>query len=409
MNFYLEKEKKFFFFYLLFLIIFSIIFLYQKHNIGNDWTISEWLINYQGGFTRRGLIGDIIFNISKSLNLKIRFVIFLFQVFFYIFFILLILNYFKKVKLDFLSVIAVYTPIFLLYPVAEIEVLARKETIIFIFFIFFLIIASKKNNKNYLNLYSIFILPITIFVWEPVIFFYTFIFFILYLKNFNKNILKTIIRVFLLLLTSVISFLYIIFNPLTDQGHEIMCYTLKSNFNENCYGALTFLKSKSGVLQQFTDNFPIYKLNYFIRYFVIIIVGFLPLWILSFNSNFKNLIIPKNKIKNFLIILLILLIFVPVCFAAMADWGRVVNISYTFSVLTFFYLIKNGFIKYSSIGLTQKINIFFKKNINFYYIFFFIYSFCWHVKNVISDNVGTIPIYKIFYKGIKSIINLFFS
>lgn len=260
-----------------------------------------------------------------------------------------------------------------------------------------------------MNLYSIFILPITIFVWEPVIFFYTFIFFILYLKNFNKNILKTIIRVFLLLLTSVISFLYIIFNPLTDQGHEIMCYTLKSNFNENCYGALTLLKSKSGVLQQFTDNFPIYKLNYFIRYFVIIIVGFLPLWILSFNSNFKNLIVPKNKIKNFLIILLILLIFVPICFAAMADWGRVVNISYTFSVLTYFYLIKNGFIKYSSIGLSQKINIFFKKNINFYFILFFIYSFCWHVKNVISDNVGTIPIYKIFYKGIKSIINFFFS
>jgi len=407
MNFNLEKEKKFFFFYLLFLIIFSIIFLYEKHNVGNDSTISEWLINYQGGFVRRGLIGDIIFNISKFFNLKIRFVIFLFQVFFYIFFILLIFNYFKKVKLNFLSALAVYTPIFLLYPVAEKEVLARKETIIFLFFLFFLIIASKKYDKKYLNAYSILILPITIFIWEPVVFFYTFIFFILYLKNFNGSFLKTFVKVFLIILTSIVSFLFIILNPLGYFDHEVMCYALKNNFNEECYMSLSLLKSKSGILRQFTDNFPVYKLQYFIRYFIIFIIGFLPLLLLSLNSNFRDLTLINNKNKNFINILLILLTFVPICFAAMYDWGRVINISYTFSVLTFFYLIKNNIIICLNTGLIKKINIFFFKHLNFYYIFFFIYSFCWHAKTVISDKVGTIPIYKIFYKGIKSIANTF--
>src|SRR6266446_6911984 len=32
----------------------------------NTWQISEWLINYQGGFVRRGLPGEIILALSKQ-------------------------------------------------------------------------------------------------------------------------------------------------------------------------------------------------------------------------------------------------------------------------------------------------------------------------------------------------------
>ena len=41
--------------------------------------MSEWLINYQGGFTRRGLLGEISIYIATLLNLKLRIIIFLFQ------------------------------------------------------------------------------------------------------------------------------------------------------------------------------------------------------------------------------------------------------------------------------------------------------------------------------------------
>ena len=61
-----ENINKNLFLYLLILLFFSIFFLYEKHNVGNDSTISEWIINYAGGFTKRGLIGEIcIFSILK--------------------------------------------------------------------------------------------------------------------------------------------------------------------------------------------------------------------------------------------------------------------------------------------------------------------------------------------------------
>ena len=71
----IEKFNKYFFYYLVILLFFSIIYLIKKHDVGNDSTISEWLINYEGGFTKRGLIGQIsifftgIFNIGLTYGL----------------------------------------------------------------------------------------------------------------------------------------------------------------------------------------------------------------------------------------------------------------------------------------------------------------------------------------------------
>ena len=53
-------------------IIFNYIFVpnYLEKFI-NSWVFNEWLINYRGGFVRRGLSGEILFNLSKfGLNHK---------------------------------------------------------------------------------------------------------------------------------------------------------------------------------------------------------------------------------------------------------------------------------------------------------------------------------------------------
>ncbi len=209
-----NKENKLFFTYLSFLFICSSIFLFNKHTVGNDSTISEWLINYQGGFTRRGLLGEFAFKLALLFEAKIRFVIFLFQLFFYLIFLILIYNFIKNININFLSRLALYTPIFLLFPLAEIESLVRKETIIFIIFIIFLYLASNKYNEKYCNNFILLIFPISFFIWEPVIFFFAFILFILYLKNFEKNIKKTILKVFFVSLPSLIIFFFSNFEPI---------------------------------------------------------------------------------------------------------------------------------------------------------------------------------------------------
>ena len=396
------NENKFFFFYLLFLFFSASIFLFNKHTVGNDSTISEWLINYQGGFTRRGLLGDLAFNLALLFEAKIRFVIFLFQLFFYLTFVILTFNFIKDIKINFLSRLSLYTPVFLLFPLGEIESLVRKETVIFIIFIIFLSLASKKYNEKYCNNYIFFIFPISFLIWEPVIFFFPFIFFILYLKNYKKTVLKTFFKTLIISIPSVIVFLLVILNPLSEVGHDKMCQELMSLFQERCYMSLSLLKSKSTILQQFMTS---YKIEYIVRYILIIIVGFLPLFILSANSKlYKNKTNLFFKFKSFFSPLIILLSPVPILFAAMYDWGRVVNIAYTFSIFTFFYLIKNDYFHLKEGHFYLSIKKIFN-NKKYYYIVFFIFCFCWNIKTVISDRVGSFPIYRIITKSVKILIN----
>ena len=67
------KQYKFIFsIYLSILLIFTIFFLSAVHNISTNNSMAEWVINYQGGFTRRGLLGEFIFQISQFFDFQIR-------------------------------------------------------------------------------------------------------------------------------------------------------------------------------------------------------------------------------------------------------------------------------------------------------------------------------------------------
>ena len=75
-----KNFKTYFNIYLLSLFFFSLIFLIEKHNVGNDSTISEWLINYSGGFTKRGIIGQISIYIANLFDTNLRDAILAFQI-----------------------------------------------------------------------------------------------------------------------------------------------------------------------------------------------------------------------------------------------------------------------------------------------------------------------------------------
>ena len=126
--------KKSLFIFILINILLVIFWLNVKHVVGNDSSISEWLINYQGGFTRRGLGGEIGMTLSSSLDISLRRSIFLIQTIIHTAYLALIYFYFRELKLNILQKFALYAPIFLLYPLAELEVLGRKEIILFLFF-----------------------------------------------------------------------------------------------------------------------------------------------------------------------------------------------------------------------------------------------------------------------------------
>ena len=402
MNKNLKKNwSNYFQIYVFALIFFGIFFLYSKHDVGNDSSLSDWLINYEGGFVRRGLIGELITNFSSILSLKLRDSILIFQLVFFLSYYFLIILFCKNLVQNRLVILAIFSPIFILYPVAEIEALGRKELIIFTIFLSYLFFDIK--NFQVQLIYKLLLFPISILTWEPIIFFFSFIFlidlFVFQIKSFDKKFFCILFSYF----ASIFLVMLIYFNPFPVENYNAMKNFLKIEFGEACYMSCGFVGQQSAnsfseLYKMFYEKF---KFSYALRYLLIIIVGFFPLCFLYTYSKAKSKkeLFIVSKFKNLFFPFLLAFLPSTVLYLMMYDWARVVHISYTFSILTFLYLIKKNLIEISS----QKIRINFisKLSKKFFILVFLVFSFSWNPKVVMPDDVASKPVYAIPYKFYK--------
>jgi len=396
--------KKNFLLFIIFLIIFAVFYLYIKHNVGNDSSVSEWLINYNGGFTRRGLGGEIAIIIANLFDFSLRQSIFFIQSLFHVSFLVLVFLYLKNLKINIIQLFAIFAPIFLLYPVAEIEVLGRKEMVLFLSFIVALFLCEKKNSEKYINIYYFFILPIVVLIYEQVVLFFPFFAAVAIIQN-NLNTFKKVFKNLLIIFfPSILIFIYVFTNPLSMEGHGVMCAYLQSEFGEKCYMSANLLVSNTIYFSTFDVVHQNAHIEHYIRYILIFLIGFFPLNLLVSKNRFleKNNFIAKNFKPNILFFLL----YSPsiLLFIWGYDWGRWVNITYSFSILFYIYLFKKSII---SNDFKIKNNLWksiVKKKILISLIFF-IFAFSWNPKTVITGDVGSFPIYRIPYKAFKIINN----
>jgi len=169
-----------------------------------------------------------------------------------------------------------------------------------------------------------------------------------------------------------------------------------SSVNE-CYGAMTYLnRDLISNIGEVTSQF---KITYLIRYLGIFIIGFFALLIMVTSSSLITRNIPK--MKNFLLLLFLLALIPSLFFYLIAqDWGRWISISYTLSILTYFYCLKNNFIIFKNPKF--KYQIF--KNKNILIILFVIFCLGWNQKTLMKDDIGSLPIYRKVYSVIKNSI-----
>jgi len=394
----LQKYNRYLLVYLLLLFSLSVCFLFIKHNTGNDSTMSEWFINYTGGFTKRGLIGQISIFFARALDIGLRDIIFYFQSIILGIYFFLIYLFFKNVFLDRILLLSIFTPIFLLYPVYEVEVLARKE--IFIFIIYIIHILTLITKPHFSNFSRVISFSLSVLIWEPILFFipmWIFLDIVISKKHYNKILFSELIYY----LPGLLICMIFILDPLTEPEHSKMAQILKKEFGETCYMSCSLLLSKSTISQQFTSNFHAYSFENIIRYIWIILIGFAPLFLLIYFSKLK---INKDRILNYtkynlFIIFLILLSPVILLFLMGYDWGRWVNISYTFTLLTFLCLMKKNLIILDKNKLMKhRLNTLSLRNFS---LIFIIYCFSWSPKTVITGDIGSFPLYRAIYKIYK--------
>jgi len=378
---------------LFFYFLLSVIFLIQKSKIGTDYAISEMIINYTGGFSRRGLLGQVFYFLHTFFNFNLTNIIVFFQIIFSGLFTLVLFFLFKKLKdkINKFDVFILFLPTLLFYPLYELEALGRKEMLVFISFAFLVL---QGNNKNLLITltYSLLILPLIVFTWELLVFYLPFYFIVFYIQ-YNVKTFKESLKIFLIFVPTITFFIMIWLNPIDFEGHKVMCETIKCSG----HGAEWFLINVN------TDfDFWIHEkaslLNYF-RYFVFLILSLCPFYIFSLNSLIKkNNLFLLEKFRYFHHVLLILFLCPVLIYLFALDWGRWTNIFITLAYLLMIFFRTGDLVKNIELQIFDKISNLYVGGI------FFVYCLSWNPKLLLWDDTGSLPTLRLIIKSIKLLI-----
>ena len=396
----INKFRKYFAYYLIFICICSFHYMNRGHLLESNNSMAEWLINYQGGFGRRGLLGELFFQLSHKLEFSLRKTVLYFLLIIFIIYYFFIYQFFKNIKIKPIFIFCVFSPVFLIYPVAEIEALGRKDILIPLFFLIYCYFSSILSIIG-LTLLLIFLFTILLLTHEISIFYLPYFYFVSFLKIKNLKF-SSFVAYFFISIFFIFIIYYFFNSPHTDEQINLMCSKLKIIFNENCgMGAFFLDESLSTYIAELNFSF-----KDVLRALLIVFIGNFALFLLIINSNFKNekvnFIFGKINFKfSFLIILLLQII--P--FFIAVDWGRWINLSSSMTILLYFFCYKNKFIDFKKSKFISYFNRKVYDSKKIFLILLFLICFSWNPKIVYHEDIGSIPI----YRKVLSISNSFFN
>jgi len=211
-------------FYSLFILTLIYVFVYSiiKGFEKESWEITEFLINYQGGFVRRGLLGEILLNIYNFSGLNPYIIILLLCISAYF---LLLFFFIKSFRKNGYPIFILPFVFFLGNPIIN-NFWVRKDILIILFFILIIYFSTKKSNLYLILINFLFMTGLLI---HESIGFFCFPILLLILANrerfFDKTktaSIKSIILSFLKLLPSTITFMSVLYYKGSQKTAEIV-------------------------------------------------------------------------------------------------------------------------------------------------------------------------------------------
>ncbi|MBT8579366.1 hypothetical protein G6646_00225 [Polynucleobacter paneuropaeus] len=317
----------------------------------DPWSAGDWLINYSGGFIRRGLIGEFILFIDRNFlySVRIEYILIAIKIIIYLIIGSCIYIITSRIKKIILVLLLLSAPWALGFDLWDHPGSGRKEIIIFAVTLIFIIL--KKYNIKISN-YSI-ILSILVLIHEGLYFFLPFL--ILAYENEKFAISNLIKKLILPTIILIISAIYIgnalqielICNSLQQSGlDKMICSTAISDL----WGRIPF--------RDFN-----YNNGHYVFYSIMLILTIIPIYVV-----FVKII----KDKSFAINVIICWLFTIPIFILGGDWGRWIH---TNATLTILITIGNYPVKFDSKIISKYI-----------YILFIIYNLTWYLPRCCYDD-----------------------
>ena len=177
-----DKNQNLFSILLLIIAIFYFFNILIFHvNFNQLISIKGLLINYDGGFIRRGLLGEIITSLSLNFNFEIKNIFTIFHILNYLIFFYLNYLLFNMFRKNFLFYFFIFSPLYFFYPLIAVttkfaEFIINREVYIITFFLIYTYLCLNIRNRNINLLIGIAIVIFLSFLYELTILCFPFFF-----------------------------------------------------------------------------------------------------------------------------------------------------------------------------------------------------------------------------------------
>lgn len=358
----------FFLILLIFVYIHQILKFYNFYEEYSAWQYADWLINYQGGFVRRGFIGEILYNIHYLFGLDLDFLILIFVNFLFLSCLFFFIKSLEVIKKNQLCILIFLSPGFFLYPLMNTEIVGRKD-ILMIFSIGLIVFFEKKFKDYFLLLLIIFLLIFTTLSHSAFLFYSPYMIMVYYFILLRRKSNFLPFYLIAAISTLIICFILIFLNQGNLNQVNQICEFVRNFVTDRCstYGQISWLANTSKIylFEKFNLNQNFFKIFfvYILSFFLVNI--FLAVKLFKSKYNFSNKYL--NNINPIIPFICLFILTFPVYILGL-DWGRYIYISYSCSFFILYYLLKNNLIV-SNFSLKIKKSLFF--------LFIFFYSFMW--------------------------------
>jgi len=309
----------------------------QFFNERASFQYSDWLINYQAGFVRRGFVGEIFFQLSNILQFRLDILILVFVLILYMTFYLNFYSIIRKINIKLIDLFVILSPISFFYTAFEQKASGRKEIIFLSLFSLFILIIKKISPLSQIFL-IILITTITALTHSGLIFYNVYFFALFVCYNLNLGLKKIFILLLPFIFSSLITLIFIMNNSTISSGElQTICKSI-IEYLPNC-GKGDYVTTLTWGLQNNFEGFKSLWLdaNYIIFYFSAFILCFGVFLYVSNNSKLHNF--------NFLLIIIFCLVSTLPLYLIGADYGRYMYVSYLSSILIYYFLLSENIIK----------------------------------------------------------------
>ena len=363
--------KNFFSGLLIVALIFQISKFYTFYLEYSDWQYADWLINYQGGFIRRGFIGEILFKIQNFLSLDLDILVLYFVILLYLVLTIVLIKSVKYLENSKIDILIFLSPGFFLYPIMNSEIIGRKE--IFLFAILGLFVFFDKYVKDrYLLGLTLFIILALSLTHTGLLFYSPYLLFLFFIIKVYRNKKLLFSEILIITISLLIIFSLIYFNTGSKTQVVEICNSIKNFVKDDCINRGQFLWLYSPITEYVDVKSRLNLSTNFIIYLISLFFVFIFFSIKLYSAKFKSNNDLLNSINPFIIFFILFLCTIPVYIVGI-DWGRYISMSYFSTYFIYIYLNKQKMITFNSKKFLFKRSL--SKNIFFIFVFF--YAFIW--------------------------------